>query len=130
VVLTSFADGGTFSVGTIVRIPRIVTVYGISNKSAFKNTGKFVCEFAGFYLFSVHILTNSNDAAYQMLKNDKALSHVYVIYSDDHDYYEQHSGTGVIATQLNVGDTLYVKAYKDNMYIHGGWSSMTVIKIR
>ena len=35
-----------------------------------------------------------------------------------------------VATQLNVGDTLYVKAYKDNMYIHGGWSSMTVIKLR
>jgi len=66
VVLTSFADGGTFSFGTIVRFPRIVTVYGISNKSAFKNSGKFVCELAGFYLFSVHILTKSNDAAYQI----------------------------------------------------------------
>jgi len=55
-----------------------------------------------------------------MLKNDHALSHVYVIYSRDYDYYEQHSGTGVITTQLNVGDTLYVKAFKDNMYIHGG----------
>lgn len=67
-VLTSFADGRTFSVGTIVRFPRVVTVYGISNKTEFKNSGKFVCELAGVYMFSVHILTNSKDAPYQMLK--------------------------------------------------------------
>ena len=79
-VLTSYADGGTFSAGTIVKFPRIETVYGISNNSAFKNSGKFACELAGVYMFSVHILTKSKDAAYQMLKNDHALFHVYVIY--------------------------------------------------
>jgi hypothetical protein len=40
-----------------------------------------------------------------------------------------NTGTGVIAVQLNVGDTLYVKAYVDNMHIYYPYSCITIIKI-
>jgi hypothetical protein len=103
-------------------------VYGISDIHGFRTSGQFVCEVPGVYLFSVHILSESDDAAYQMLKNNMVLSNVNVIYIDDTDSH-YNTGTGVMAVQLNVGDTLYVKAYH-SMYIYGSHSCMTIIKIR
>ena len=63
-----------------------------------------------------------------MLKNNMALTHVYVIFTSDTGLH-YNTGTGVMAVQLNVGDTLYVKV-GTNMYIQGSYSCMTVIKIR
>ena len=100
----------------------------MSNINGFKASGQFVCEVAGFYLFSVHIMSDSNDASHQMVKNNMALAYVYVIYTSDTGLHH-NTGTGVIAVQLNVGDTLYVKAYVDNMHIYYTYSCITIIKI-
>ena len=104
-------------------------MYGISNIFGFQTLGKFVCGVSGVYLFSVHITSDSNNAEYQMLKNNMILSSVYVMYTSQLSGVHHSTGTGVMAVQLNVGDTLYVKAFS-NMYISSSWSCMTVIKIR
>jgi len=129
-VLSSCSNGGTFTEGTIIKFPDTKTVYGISDINRFKISGQFVCEVSGVYLFSVHIMSNSNDAAYIMLKNNMILSYVYVIHTSNTTDSHENTGTGVMAAQLNVGDTLYVKA-DTNMHIYSGsWSCMTIIKIR
>ena len=129
--LSSCSNGGTFREGTIIKFPDTKTVYGISNINIFKISGQFVCEVSGVYLFSVHIMSNSNDAVYQMFKNTMILSHVYVIYTSNTSDAHRNTGTGVMAVQLNVGDTLYVKSDAYNMHIYSGsWSCMTIIKIR
>ena len=128
-VLSSCSNGGTISPGTIIKFPITKTVYGISDINGYKTSGKFVCEVSGVYLFSVHIMSQSNNAVYQMLKNNMILSYVYVIYTSDTGLH-YNTGTGVMAVQLNVGDTLYVKA-SSNMHIYGSpYSCMTIIKIR
>jgi hypothetical protein len=57
-----------------------------------------------------------------MLKNTMNIFHVYVIYTSDTGLH-YNTGTGVMAVQLNVGDTLYVKAtcvdHINMKYIHG-----------
>ena len=127
-MLSSLSNGGTISPGTIAKFSITKTVYGISDINGYKTSGKFVCEVSGVYLFSVHIMSESNRAEYQMLKNNMILSYVYVIYtSQTSSHY--NTGTGVMAVQLNVGDTLYVKA-STNMYIYSAYSCMTIIKIR
>ena len=128
-VLSSCSNAETISPGTIAKFPITKTVYGISDINGYKTSGKFVCEVSGVYLFSVHIMSESNNAVYQMLKNNMILSHVYVIYTSQPSGSHSNTGTGVMAVQLNVGDTLYVKA-SSNMYISGSWSCMTIIKIR
>ena len=127
-VLSSCSNGETISPGTIAKFPATKTVYGISDIHGFRTSGKFVCELSGVYLFSVHILSQSNNAIYQMLKNNMVLSHVYVIYTTDTGLH-YNTGIGVMAVQLNVGDTLYVKA-STNIYIQSSYSCMTIIKIR
>jgi hypothetical protein len=75
-------------------------------------------------------MSGSNHAEYQMLKNNMLLSYVHVIYTSPTSGTHYNTGTGVMAVQLNVGDTLYVKA-DSNMYIVGpSYSCMTIIKIR
>jgi hypothetical protein len=128
VVLSSCSNGETISAGTIIKFSDTQTVYGISDINGFRTSGKFVCEVSGVYLFSVHIMSQSNNAIYQMLKNNMALTHVFVIFTSDTGLH-YNTGTGVMAVQLNVGDTLYVKA-DSNMYIYGSYSCMTIIKIR
>ena len=127
-VLSSCSNGEIISPGKIAKFPDTQTVYGISDIHGFRTSGKFVCELSGVYLFSVHIMSQSNNAIYQMLKNNMALTHVYVIFTSDTGLH-YNTGTGVMAVQLNVGDTLYVKV-GTNMYIQGSYSCMTVIKIR
>jgi hypothetical protein len=129
VALSSCSNGETISDGTIAKFPATKTVYGISDIHGFRTSGKFVCEVPGVYLFSVHIMSESDSAAYQMLKNNMLLSYVHVIYTSQPSGSHYNTGTGVMAVQLNVGDTLYVKAYT-NMHIYGTWSCMTIIKIR
>ena len=127
--LSSCSDGEAISNGIIATFPATITVYGISDILEFRNSGQFVCEVPGVYLFSVHILSESSYAFYQMLKNNIHLSYVHVIYTRHTIHLDRHTGTGVMAVQLNVGDTLYVKALS-NMYIFGSYSCMTIIKIR
>ena len=128
--LSSCSTGETIgSSATIAKFPATKTVYGISDINGFRTSGKFVCEVPGVYLFSVHIMSQSNDASYQMYKNNMILSYVYVIYTSQPSGSHYNTGTGVMAVQLNVGDTLYVKAYR-NMHIVKSWSCMTIIKIR
>jgi hypothetical protein len=99
-VLSSLSNGGTISPGTIAKFSITKTVYGISDINGYKTSGKFVCEVSGVYLFSVHIMSESNRAEYQMLKNNMILSYVYVIYtSQTSSHY--NTGTGVMAVQLN-----------------------------
>jgi len=130
VALSSCSNGETISVATIAKFPHTKTVYGISDINGFQTSGQFVCEVSGIYLFSVHIMSNSNDAAYIMLKNNMILSYVYVIHTSNTTDSHQNTGTGVMAAQLNVGDTLYVKS-DYNMHIYSGpYSCMTIIKIR
>ena len=126
--LSSCSNGETISARTIAKFSDTQTVYGISDINGFRTSGKFVCEVPGVYLFSVHIMSQSNAASYQMLKNNMILSNVYVIHTTDTGLH-YNTGTGVMAVQLNVGDTLYVKA-SSNMYIYGSYSCMTIIKIR
>ena len=128
-VLSSCSNDETISSGTIAKFPDTRTVYGISDINRFQTSGKFVCEVSGVYLFSVHIMSNSDNAIYQMFKNNMILSYVYVIFTSQTSGLHYNTGTGVMAVQLNVGDTLYVKPYR-NMYINGSYSCMTIIKIR
>jgi len=126
VALSSCSNGETISGGTIAKFPHTKTVYGISDINGFRTSGKFVCEAPGVYLFSVHIMSDSNNAAYIMFKNNMILSYVYVIYTSQTSGLHYNTGTGVMAVQLNVGDTLYVKA-DTNMHIYSDpWSCMTI----
>ena len=127
--LSSCSNGETISVGTIAKFPATKTVIGISDINGFRTSGKFVCEVPGVYLFSVYIMSESDNAVYRMLKSNMVLSHVYVIYTSQPSGSHYNTGTGVMAVQLNVGDTLYVNAH-NNMHIYGTWSCMTIIKIR
>ena len=127
--LSSCSDGEAISNGIIATFPATITVYGISDILEFRNSGQFVCEVPGVYLFSVYIMSESDNAVYRMLKSNMVLSHVYVIYTSQPSGSHYNTGTGVMAVQLNVGDTLYVKTY-NNIHIYGPFSCMTIIKIR
>ncbi|VDI63157.1 Hypothetical predicted protein, partial [Mytilus galloprovincialis] len=70
--------------------------------------GQFTCEKAGYYLVSFFVSSKSLKAEAILYKNSSKLARA--IKSGD-DTYESHAAMTI--SQLNVGDILAVKAYKN-----------------
>ncbi|VDI63221.1 Hypothetical predicted protein [Mytilus galloprovincialis] len=66
--LTACHSGSRVSGGTVVHFPNIKTIIGITDLSAYKSTGKFVCTVAGLYHVSAVMMSNTNGQYYNIYK--------------------------------------------------------------
>ncbi|XP_071181355.1 uncharacterized protein [Mytilus edulis] len=116
----------------IIKFDIVKFSVGINNMSAYKSTGKFICEKAGLYLISVSIRSKTNDAQYYVYHNDMNAAAI----SDTEIGYNSHGGsmalTGIIvhALQLHPNDSVWV--YCPGTYCIEGqpWSTLTIIKLK
>ncbi|VDI63156.1 Hypothetical predicted protein [Mytilus galloprovincialis] len=87
--------------------------------------GQFTCEKAGYYLVSFFVSSKSLKAEAILYKNSSKLARA--IKSGD-DTYESHAAMTI--SQLNVGDILAVKAYKNGMNVYNTYDSgFTILRI-
>ncbi|CAG2212278.1 unnamed protein product [Mytilus edulis] len=77
VALTACATGSTVPGGTVVHFPNIQTNIGITNLSAYKSTGKFVCTVAGLYHVSAVMMSNTDGELYGIYKNSDRMIRTY-----------------------------------------------------
>ncbi|VDI75930.1 Hypothetical predicted protein [Mytilus galloprovincialis] len=104
VALTACATAAsTVPGGTVVHFPNIKTNIGITNLSAYRSTGKFVCTVAGLYHVSAVMMSNTNDENYYIYKNSYRMIRAY--YGKVHSYVTR---TSVFVTMLDVGDEITV----------------------
>ncbi|CAC5395691.1 unnamed protein product [Mytilus coruscus] len=119
---------------TILKFPDIKSSYGVSNLTAFINTGKLPFEKQGIYLIIVLATTatrSSTDSGIYICKNDKELSNTIYIGNTDSSYFSINSGSGSLLLQVNVNDTVQVKtSYSKVVHFYGHLSSFSLVKLR
>lgn len=121
-----------YNSGEIIKFSDVKLSNGIGNIDKFRSSGKFTCEKQGLYLVGAYINSYSFGAQFKIVRNGNMISQVHFRPdSIPKGTSSLHTGTGVIAVQLNVKDTLNVKAGYTNMYVIGsGYSCLTVIKVK
>ena len=125
VALTACSNGETVNSGDVVKFPNVKTNYGLQNLTLFKQTGIFTCEQNGLYMFFSNMMSHNADGYFRWyLSNSKALSGIYVGNINDFQ-----SGSGMVALELAVGDTVFLKSLRNNKMIHS-YSCYTLIKIK
>ena len=113
----------------LIKFDDVRTYVGIENVYPFKHSGKFTCEKAGLYHISVVVTSNTDRAAYSIYRNDDLLLLKVYIATHTANAWE-HTGTGVIAIKLYVGDTISVKKELKDMHVYGSmYSCLTIVKI-
>lgn len=121
----SYPRSETVSSGSVLKFVVDQFSVGISNLSAVNNTGKFVCEKSGIYMVSVSIMSNTNTARFYIYLNGNRISSTYI---GQHSGW-WHTGTVVIARQLQIGDSLWVQT--NGIHINQGLdSSFTIVKVK
>lgn len=129
--LTSCTTSSTeYKDGQVMKFPSTKTSIGINNVAAFKTSGKFTCEKAGVYLFSVSIAYNGGtNADFELKKNSQLLSRVMIVHNSGHSSGTAYLGSGTVVVHINAGDILYANAWR-NMMLYEVDSCFTVIKIK
>ncbi|XP_071135341.1 CAP-Gly domain-containing linker protein 1-like [Mytilus edulis] len=122
VALTACATSSTVPGGTVVHFPNIQTNIGITNLSAYKSTGKFVCTVAGLYHVSAVMMSSTDGQYYYIYKNSDRMITTY--YGKVHSYVTR---TSVFVTMLDVGDEITVWTAV-SQYIYE-YSCFTIVKL-
>ncbi|VDI57013.1 Hypothetical predicted protein [Mytilus galloprovincialis] len=120
----------TYNSGKIITFSNVKMSNGIGNVNNFKSSGKFTCEKPGLYLIGVYIVSYTKNSEFHIMKNGINVSRVYVrpyLNSADDNH---HTGTGIIAVQLDVNDTLNINAYSKMQVLGSAYSCMTIIKVK
>ncbi|OPL21579.1 hypothetical protein AM593_03697, partial [Mytilus galloprovincialis] len=113
VAVTSCGLGAIkYNSGDIIKFSDVKLSNGIGNVNNFKSSGKLTCENPGLYLIGANIMSPSNSAQFLIKKNGSMVSRVYVrpTLTSTGDSKKYHTGTGIIAVQLNANDTLNINA--------------------
>ncbi|XP_071177348.1 uncharacterized protein [Mytilus edulis] len=105
----------SLSAGIVLKFGDIRTHVGIlnDNLSSFRSSGKFTCQKEGLYRISSWMLSDTDIATIGIYRNSNNLAKVYITYDSDSDT-SAGTGTAVVTVELQVGDTVYVKA-ENNM---------------
>lgn len=126
VMTASYPRSELVSRGSVLKFVVDQSSVGISNLSTLKNTGKFVCEKSGIYMVSVSIMSYTDGARFYIYLNGNVISSTYI---GAHTEGWWHTGTVVIARQLQIDDSLWVQT--SGLHInHGLDSSFTIVKVK
>lgn len=131
VAITSCASGfTTYNSGEIIKFSVVKLSNGIENVDNFKSLGTFSCENPGLHFVGLNIVSSSTYAHIYIEKNDRLVSRVYVTPSLKFTGDTFHTGTGIIAVELNANDILNIKA-DSTMQVYGSdYSCLAVIKVK
>lgn len=122
---TSCASSGqTYSLGSFIKFPDVLSKIGISNISTFKSSGKFTCEAEGLFQISVTILSNTGNKRFGIYMNKHLVSKAYISSTSNHE-----SGTAVAVVVLKRNDEVSVQSLRSNMYVNNYASCITIVKL-
>lgn len=126
--MTAHPSTSMLKAGTI-KFDDVLFSVGINNLSAYKNTGKFICEKSGLYLISTSIYSMDNNAQYKIYLNDIEISYTRIGYNSNNPTMV-HTGSVVVVLNLRLNDSLWVYNF-GNFHVQGGkWSTLTIAKIK
>lgn len=100
---------------------------GITNVSAFKNTGHFTCEVEGLYIISASVMSYSTDAKYYIRLNENYISKTII---GDHSGNQYFTAAVTVTRKLNPADKVWLEAGGSWNFYGGLYSKFTIIKIK
>ncbi|CAC5421364.1 unnamed protein product [Mytilus coruscus] len=115
-----------YTSGSIITFNGIWTSTGINSARLvdIRNKGYFTCDKPGIYLVAISLVTHTTSKTVTLFKNTISMKQI----SLTHDTIDETT-TLTLLLQLNVGDTLSLKAVGD-VHIHGyTYSELTILKI-
>lgn len=113
--------------GDIMKFDDVKYSIGISNVSAYENTGKFICELEGLYIIAASVMSQTVGASYYIRLNKQFISNTYI---GDHSGNHYFTGAVTVTRKLNPADQVWLQAY-GSWNFHGGlYSKFTIIKIK
>ncbi|XP_071178121.1 uncharacterized protein [Mytilus edulis] len=122
VALYALASGKS---GNVIQFNNVQLSVGIKNTSAFKSTGKFVCEKEGLYLVAASVASSE----YSHFCINRGNTHVVSCTEiGQHSGSAWHSGTSVTILHLHVNDNISIAT--SNTIEAGYWTQFTLIKIK
>lgn len=95
----------TYSSGQVIKFGSIQVSNGITGLASFKTSGIFICEKKGHYLISFFITSKNPYASMTIFKNNSNIGR-----ATKHGTSEYQTHTVIVLSNLNVGDTISVKA--------------------
>lgn len=113
--------------GDIMKFDDVKYSIGISNVSAYENTGKFICELEGLYIVSASVMSYTSAAQYYISLNGNSISNTYI---GDHSGRNYFTGAVTVTRKLNPADQVWLEAYGSWNFYGGLFSKFTIIKIK
>ncbi|XP_061167183.1 uncharacterized protein LOC133176023 [Saccostrea echinata] len=112
--------------GSVLKSGEIITNYNAD----FNDLGEFLCCLNGTYVFFLHLVTKSTNAnGAWIYKNDRPMTLVWQ--GGPTGTPGDASGTTSLVIDLEVGDTLSIRSYKDNLSVRSTsvWSGHLLSKL-
>lgn len=110
--------------GTVIRFNNVRSSIGITNISAFKSSGKFICEKEGLYLTAASVASSQSSSFCINNGNTRVSCTENGIFSGSY----WHSGTSVAILHLKVNDNVHVVS--SYVVEASYWTQFTLIKIK
>ncbi|CAC5407927.1 unnamed protein product [Mytilus coruscus] len=114
----------------IMKFDNVIFSVGYNNLSAYKSTGKFICERSGLYLISASIVAEANNGYYSVYLNNNVITYKYISYNNNNPSSTRNTGTIVLALQLHPNDSVWVKNTGSTRISIGNWSTLTIVKVK
>lgn len=111
--------------GYIVKFQDIRTSVGITDKSLFISTGKFLCEQDGIYLLSATLEAYNTFINFDIYINDREYVRVYESNAD----IPNQRGDVTVTFDLLKGDAVWIQL-GGHMLVNSVFSCLTVVKIK
>jgi len=130
VAITAEGDGEVhYSPDSIIKFPDVIFNVGVKGLNNFISSGIFEAEVAGIYIVAATVISETIKSEFSINKNSQTIAYVTIAGTGNND----RSGTGIVVTQLAIGDKISIKAFtlEASMKLNtsGTYSTLTIIKI-
>lgn len=115
VFITARPLSGLYDAGRIITYDSVEPSNGIKNVTSFQTSGIFTCEKRGIYQISVFITTNTHNSRFNVYKNKLYIAEIFNSFEN---FYS--TGTTIIVTEMEVSDTVFVKAIDVASMVYNG----------
>ena len=133
IVVAIMARGGGYvhySLDSIFKFPDVIFNVGVKGLNNFISSGIFEAEVAGIYIVTLTVNSEPifGQCELSINKNSETIGYVTI----SRTRYSDQSHTGIVVTQLAIGDKISIKVFglKFSNEFHASGTFLTIVKIQ
>ena len=131
VAIMAEGDGEVhYSFDSIIKFPDVIFNVGVKGLNNFISSGIFEAEVAGIYIVAATVNSETDTCEFSINKNSETIAYVTITRTE----YSDQSHTGIVVTQLAIGDKISIKVveldFSCGLDTSGKYSTLTIVKIQ